>query len=343
MKLMLITTGGTIASVPTEEGFAPRLSGEHLVDACPLLKDFGHDLEILDIFSKDSSNIGPPDWLAIAKALRQFAGTVDAVVVLHGTDTMAWTASALSYLLHGVSVPVVLTGSMLPPGDGSDAPDNIFTAFQFALQLAKNTRAGVCVAFADRLIHGARVTKLDSRRLNAFVSVDYPILGEMVADGSRKIAMLTPFVPSLSGKGPWDDEPVFETDIALVPVFPGMKTAFLDAVIAKKPKAVVLEGFGLGNIPMYTEHGAENLLPSIKRGIEAGIPFIVRTQAPYGGTDLSVYAVGRGALDLGVISARDMTREALMVKLMLLLPLFSNGKLKEHLYAKLCDDIATEP
>ena len=126
----------------------------------------------------------PSDWLVMADCVRDGAAHSDAIVMLHGTDTMAWTASALSYLLNDVSVPVVLTGSMLPAeAPGSDASGNIYAAFHFALQLAMYKRRGVSVAFAGLLLHGPRITKIDSRRKNAFVGVDYPFLGEMRGPG----------------------------------------------------------------------------------------------------------------------------------------------------------------
>ena len=336
MKFLLLTTGGTIASVPSEEGFVPDLPGEKLLEACPQLMGFDHDLEIADIFSKDSSNMHPFDWLTMERSIRKHAPGKDAVVVLHGTDTLAWTASALSYLLYDIDVPVVLTGSMLPPNEpGSDVPDNIHSAFQFALQLAMYKRKGVSVAFADTLIHGPKATKLDSRRKNAFVSVDYPLLGEMRDKGSHKIPWLSAQKPNFSNKRPWGDSPIFETNVSLIPLFPGMRTTFLDSVSANLPKAIVLEGYGLGGVPYMQE----NLLEPIDRGLKAGIPFVLRTQAPFGGTNLSVYEVGQKALSLGVVSAQNMTREALMTKLMLLLPLFQGDELEARLAENLCDDV----
>ena len=342
MKFLLLSTGGTIASVASEQGLVPMLTGEQLLEACPLLMGFEHDLEIADLFCKDSSNMNPDDWLKVANTIRSSSGA-DAVILLHGTDTMAWTAAALSYLLYDVEIPVVLTGSMTPPGEPeSDAPDNIFAAFQFGLQLAMYKRRGVSIAFADILIHGPKAAKIDSRRKKAFASVDYPLLGEMEDKVSHKVAWLTSHSPKISGMGLWNNlvgktqgGPKFETNIALVPIFPGMKAAWLDAVIAAAPKAVVLEGFGLGGVPYL----GESLLEPIKRGLSSGIPFILRTQPIFGGTDASVYEVGRKVMDLGVISAQSMTREALLVKLMLLLPVLGDKKLKENLQGNLCDDV----
>lgn len=336
MKISLLTTGGTIASVESDRGLQPGLAGERLLRACPDLMGFEHDVTIVDLMSKDSSNMNPSDWLVMADCIRDNAAHSDAVVVLHGTDTLAWTASALSYLLNDVPVPVVLTGSMLSAdAPDSDVSENIYAAFHFALQLAMYKRRGVSVAFAGLLLHGPRITKIDSRRKNAFVGVDYPFLGEMRDRGTHKIAWLTAQVPALSAERPWGPSPAVETNIALVPIFPGLSARFLDAVADTGPKAVVLEGYGLGGVPFM----GENLLPAIERGIARGIPFVLRGQAPFGGTDPAVYEVGRRALDLGVLSARNMTREALMSKLMLLLPVSAPSDLERRLGANLCDDV----
>lgn len=336
MKISLLTTGGTIASVESDRGLQPGLAGEQLLRVCPGLMGFEHDVAVVDLMSKDSSNMHPSDWLVMADCVRDSAARSDAIVMLHGTDTMAWTASALSYLLNDVSVPVVLTGSMLSAdAPDSDVSENIYAAFHFALQLAMYKRRGVSVAFAGLLLHGPRITKIDSRRKNAFVGVDYPFLGEMRDRGTHKIAWLTAQVPALSAERPWGPSPAVETNVALVPIFPGLSARFLDAVADTGPKAVVLEGYGLGGVPFM----GENLLPAIERGIARGIPFVLRGQAPFGGTDPAVYEVGRRALDLGVLSARNMTREALMSKLMLLLPVSAPSDLERRLGANLCDDV----
>lgn len=336
MKISLLTTGGTIASVESDRGLQPGLAGEQLLRVCPGLMGFEHEVAVVDLMSKDSSNMHPSDWLVMADCVRDSAARSDAIVMLHGTDTMAWTASALSYLLNDVPVPVVLTGSMLSAdAPDSDVSENIYAAFHFALQLAMYKRRGVSVAFAGLLLHGPRITKIDSRRKNTFVGVDYPFLGEMRDRGTHKIAWLTAQVPALSAERPWGPSPAVETNVALVPIFPGLSARFLDAVADTGPKAVVLEGYGLGGVPFM----GENLLPAIERGIARGIPFVLRGQAPFGGTDPAVYEVGRRALDLGVLSARNMTREALMSKLMLLLPVSAPSDLERRLGANLCDDV----
>ncbi|MCR4818236.1 MAG: asparaginase [Fretibacterium sp.] len=336
MKLILFSTGGTIASVPSEKGLKPGLTGSGLLSLCPDLMGFDHEIDIVDLMSKDSTDIQPGDWLLMAEQVRTHAAEYDAAVLLHGTDTLAWTAAALSYLLHDAGLPVVVTGSMFPPeASGSDASDNLFAAIQFSMQLAMYHRRGVSIAFDGALIHGVRAAKADTRRRHAFVSVDYPLLGEMKDRGTHKIAWLSPQKPEFSQEAcPWGSSPALEQNIALVPLFPGMEARLLDTIIEAGPRAVVLEGFGLGGVP---EGG---VLSAIRRGISSGIPIVMRSQVLFGGTDLGAYEVGRRAEDLGVLSARDMTREALMVKLMLLLPLCPDGgTLGRLLSANLCDDV----
>lgn len=337
MKFAIFATGGTIASAPSDEGLRPALSSEELVALCPDLMGFEHDVLFVDLMSKDSTDMRPDDWLLMADEIRARAPSCDAAIVLHGTDTLAWTAAALSLLLNDLSIPVVLTGSMLPAGVlDSDASDNVFAAVQSAMQLAMYRRGGVSVAFDGTLIHGPRSTKIDARRKHAFISVDYPILGEMRDRDTHKIAWLGPHVPVLSPDRPWGPSPAIERDIALIPIFPGMRAALLDAVIATAPRALVLEGYGMGGVPSTDD----DLLPSIERAVASGTHVVVKGQPLFGGTDLSVYEPGRRAMGLGAISARDMGREALMAKLMLLLPLCpGRDELERLLHEPLCDEV----
>ena len=340
MKFTVFTTGGTIASVPSEDGLQPGMKGRELIALCPELDDFDHEIRVVDLMSRDSSNMQPDDWLTMAEQIRAHASLCEAAVLLHGTDTMAWTAAALSYLLADVDIPVVLTGSMLTADVlNNDVTDNIFSAVQFSMQLAMYRRGGVAIAFDDVLIHGPRAAKADSRRKHAFVSVEYPLLGEMKHRAQYKIPWLNARTPRLSSERPWGATPVLERGVVVLPVFPGMRAHVLNALVDTGPRAIVLEGYGLGGIPFM----GENLLPSIERGVQDGVHFVVRTQAMFGGTDLSVYEVGRKAMDLGAISAHDMTREALVTKLMLTLSMaHSRDELEGLLNKNLCDDVDAE-
>ena len=184
MKFLLLTTGGTIASIASDKGYIPTQNIDNLLNICPLLRECSEDIDIVNLFAKDSSNINPLDWQVIAKSIRTHASKFDAVILLHGTDTMAWTSTALSYLLYDIQQPIVMTGAILPADQpNSDVADNIFSAFQFARQLVLHKRKGVAVAFAESLFHGARITKINSHEKNAFASIDYPLLDSVVRRG----------------------------------------------------------------------------------------------------------------------------------------------------------------
>jgi L-asparaginase len=333
IKLLVLTTGGTIASIASKSGYCPVSMEENFFEFYPLLIDFKVNIKIIEVFIKDSSNICPADWFIIAQTVKKNATNFDAVIILHGTDTLAWTSTALSYLLHDITFPVVLTGSMLPLDKAeSDAADNIYAAVQFAIQLATSQRKGVAVAFADLLIHGPRITKLDSKHKKAFVSIDYPLLGTIIqGENGYKTALLTSNIPKLSGRRPWNYTSIFETDILVVPFYPGLNIKYFNTIIASNPKAIVLEVYsgerGIANIE-------EIYLKQIESAIKAGTLFVLRSQSPFGGI-----IIEEKMRSMGILSAYDMTREALITKLMLLLPIFSGEKLQKNLETNLCDEI----
>ena len=332
MKFAMLSTGGTVASVMTDRGLAPEdLNAERLVKICPALMGFEHDINFISVMNKDSSNITPQDWLVMADKIKSAA---DAVILLHGTDTLAYTASALTYLLNDLNIPVIITGSMLAPEEFNlDAGDNIYEALQFAMQLAMYGRKGVYIAFGGSLIHGLRAYKADSRHLKAFISVDYPVLGEIKDKGGHKIAWLGSKVPAFTAKRPWPDDFKFkfnDAKIIALPVFPGLSADIIDKVCEAGARAIILEGYGLGGAPEY-------LLSAVKNCIANNISVIVRTQALFGGVDLSVYEVGRRLIDAGAIPALNATRESLIAKLTLLLA--SDTFSVNNLNLNICDDI----
>ncbi|MBR1417647.1 MAG: asparaginase [Synergistaceae bacterium] len=339
MKFAMLSTGGTIASVDSDKGLRPdSLNVQRLVEICPALMGFEHDIDFISVMSKDSSDMQPCDWLAMAENIKSVKS--DAVILLHGTDTLAYTASALAYLLNNLNVPVVITGAMLAPQAvgvrretevGSDAGDNIYDAVQFAMQLAMYGRKGVYVAFGGVLIHGLRAYKADSRHVKAFISVDYPVLGEMKDKGGHKIAWLGSKVPAFTPKRPWPDNFNFvNSKIITLPVFPGLSAAVIDKVCELEPRAIILEGYGLGGAP-------ENLLSAIKNCVANNISVIVRTQTLFGGVDLSIYEVGRRLLDVGAVPALNATCDSLIAKLTLLFA--SDTFSVNNLNLNICDDI----
>lgn len=330
-SFLVVSTGGTIASRAGSNGLTPSLPGEELLSFADGVELFG-DITVLDLFSKDSSNMSPEDWKMIAACLRAEETNYDGFLVLHGTDTMAYSASALSFLLPGFAKPVVLTGSMEPIGvPGSDAEDNILCAFSFLSGLHDRGRRGVSIAFHNRLIHGPRSQKILSHETTAFSSINYPHLG------CRKNGeVFLEHTPRLQESYPVDVSSMeLETSIFLVTLFPGFRSRYLFHLADAEPKAIVLEALGLGGVPYL----GENLLPPIAMFREQDIPVVITTQCVYGGVDLSVYEVGRRTLELGVISGKDMTREAIITKLMTVLKNTDKASLESILHCNFCDEI----
>ncbi|HCL78495.1 MAG TPA: L-asparaginase 1, partial [Synergistaceae bacterium] len=301
---LVVSTGGTIASRPGADGLAPSVPGEELLSSVRGTDRFG-TLSVLDLFSKDSSNMAPEDWRIMAKCLLSEEGNYDGVLILHGTDTMAYSASALSFMLPGFSRPVVITGSMLPIGEaGSDAEENILEGLTFLSELCRRGQRGVSIAFHGHLIHGPRSQKILSHDSMAFSSINYPPLGHI--RNGRAVLGQRPF---LREAYPVDVSSLaLETSIFLVTLFPGFRARYLEHILDAKPRTIILEALGLGGIPFL----GENLLPSISRCRDLDIPVVVTTQCVYGGVDLNVYEVGKKALDLGALSGKDMTREAIV-------------------------------
>ena len=334
VEFLVISTGGTIASRPGTHGLTPSLPGEELLSGVRGMDRFGR-ITVLDLLSKDSSNMSPEDWKMMAACLRAEESEYDGFLILHGTDTMAYSASALSFFLPGFSKPVVITGSMLPMGDpGSDAESNILEGFVFLRALAAQGRKGISIAFHGHLIHGPRSQKILSHDSTAFSSINYHELG-CILSGNAVLGK----EPFLAETYPVDVSSLsVENSIFLVTLFPGFRARYLEHLTETQPRAIVLEALGLGGVPYL----GENLLPPIARCREKNIPVIITTQCVYGGVDLSVYEVGRKTLELGAISGKDMTREAIIAKLMITLPTTEPDRLEALLHKNFCDEITPE-
>ncbi|MBQ7060675.1 MAG: asparaginase [Clostridia bacterium] len=298
-KIALISTGGTIACVPTEDGLAPGLSASELLE---LLGGDHSDVSCTDLFSMDSSNIQPEEWITIAEAIKASVGSCDGVVLTHGTDTMAYTASMLSFMLSGIPIPVVLTGAQYPAVyPDSDGRRNL----ENALIAAKSLKGGVYICFGNSLMLGCRAVKTRTTSLSAFESINYPYVGT-VSDG-RLLSLYTPSLPAAFS---------FSTDIdprvALVKLIPGMSPRLLDYCIDCDIHGLVVEGFGLGGMHSIRRNHSE----AIARLMAHGIPVVLTSQCLYEQSSPDIYEVSKPLRDLGVISAGDMTTEAAITKLM---------------------------
>lgn len=300
MKILLLGTGGTIACLPTEQGLAPAYQASDLLQFIPAPQN---EVVSRDLFALDSSNIQPEEWLAMARAVRSAVDEgFDAVVITHGTDTLAYTASMLSFMLRGVPIPVVLTGSQYPIAyPDSDGKANLSHAFISARSLP----GGVYICFGDRVILGCRSVKVRSMSLNAFESINYPNVGA-IAQG-RFIPLTTPPAPQ---------EFIFdarvEPNVALVKLIPGTSPSLFSMLPDTGCRGVVVEAFGLGGVHNIRRNHTEAIAALVQRGI----PVVLTTQCLYEYSRPDVYEVSHALAGGGVISARDMTTEAAVTKLM---------------------------
>ena len=251
----------------------------------------------------DSSNIRPEEWQMIAETVFAKKDSYDGMVISHGTDTMAYTASAVTFMLPNIPVPVVFTGSQLPLADVlSDGPDNL----RFAFAMAASGNPGVFLAFDRKIMLGCRAVKVRASGFSAFESINARYAATvsnlgLVVDRER--------LPVPSGKPAL--KPEISQDVFLLKLTPGLHPAIFEMLGAMGYKGIVIEAFGLGGINVLNKG-----LRGIQRAIEDGISIVVTTQCLYDSSDLRVYQVGNRLLDLGVIQGRDMTTEAAMCKLM---------------------------
>jgi L-asparaginase len=300
-NLLLLTTGGTIASMPGSDGLEPHRSGvmEREIDQ---LRTY-YDITVRDVMCLDSSNIRPEEWQFIARSIYEMRGDFDGIVVSHGTDTMAYTASAVTFMLPDIDIPVVFTGSQLPLADVlSDGPDNLRTAFA----MAASEKPGIFLAFDRKVMLGCRAVKVRATDFSAFESVNARYAAQITGLGLRVNEQVIPKV-----KGPARLMDKISNDVFLLKLTPGLSPKIFDALVGMGYKGVVVEAFGLGGVNVLNEG-----LNGIRAAMDAGMSVVITTQCLYDSSDLKVYQVGNKLLELGVIQGRDMTTEAAMTKLM---------------------------
>ncbi len=301
--ILLLATGGTIASKPSGEGLTPGIDSEELLKCVPEAADICR-VTARQLFSLDSSNVHADHWLATADCIEKNFEDYDGFVITHGTDTMAYTAAALSYLIQYSPKPVVITGSQKSIYErDTDARRNLLDALRYA---SWDSAYGVAVVFDGKAIIGTRARKMRTRSFNAFSSIDYPELA-IIREGR-----VIPYI-----EAPKPASPVFyremDPKVFVLRLVPGQDGAIFD-YLAQRYDAVVVEGFGMGGLPMY-EDG--RLLEGVKRFTQAGRTLVMTTQVPHEGSDLGVYQVGvRVKNEIEMIEAHTMTIEAIVTKLM---------------------------
>ena len=322
-RIALLATGGTIACRKTPDGLTPALRASQMLHSVPCRAD----VEIIprDVFSMDSSNIQPEEWSVLARAVDAAMQDCDGVVITHGTDTMGYTAAALSYMLHGQTKPVILTGSQLPLGAPlSDAETNL----SCAIEAACKGIPGTYVCFARKLIHGTRAVKTHTMSFDAFSSVNRSLAGIVDSEGVR-------FMRPQKINGPYQFRPEVDSRVFLLKLVPGTQPDVLDFVVQAGYRGLVIEAFGLGGL----HYIRRNLVEKLRMLRQQGVRVMVLTQCMYEKADLSIYEVGNQLLKTDVISGMDMTTEAAVTKLMWAL---AQDDPDELLASDLCGEVRTD-
>jgi len=320
-SLLIIYTGGTIGMVhDPETGSLVPIDFRYISEHVPELKKFGYDLHSVSFDPViDSSNIDPGVWIRMAEIIEERYDDFDGFVVLHGTDTMAYSASALSFMLENLNKPVILTGSQLPIGLlRTDGKENLINAIEIAAANENGAASvpEVCIYFDNKLSRGNRTTKLSAEHFDAFNSPNYPFIAEVglhLKYNRNHIALPKKNSKLIVNK-------VFNTNVAILKLFPGITRNLVQAIINTKGlKGLIIETFGSGNAPTY-DWFLEELLRFIKKG---GIILNV-TQCHGGSVEMGLYETSRQMLSAGVVSGKDITSEASVTKLMFLLGKYSS-------------------
>jgi len=327
-KILLIGTGGTIASVPTENGLLPGRSADEILALAPEICSFC-TVDCVQPISMDSTNIRPGHWIKLTEVIRSNYDQYDGFVITHGTDTMAYTAAALSYLIQNSPKPIVCTGAQIPAGErNSDAGRNLADAFLYACDDRSN---GVQIVFSGSVICGTRARKNYSKRFDAFGSINFP---EIARVQSGKILRFIEDRPGgevtfFSGLNP---------NVGILKLVPGMRRDVMRFLL-ECYDGLVIESFGVGGIPEYADFYGE-----IETALAAGKLIVITTQVPNEGSDIAVYHVGNVLKKQGgVIEAYDMTVEAALTKLMWVLNRDGSIEEKKQLfYRPIYHDILQE-
>lgn len=305
-KYLVITTGGTIASAVTEKGLAPKMSPEELVTYFKPSPEI--ELDVKPLMAKDSTNMQPEDWLLIAETIKAEEENYDGFIVTHGTDTMAYTAAALSYLLYRFTKPVVMTGSQIPLGmQYTDAESNLQDALLF---ISDTDLTGVFIVFNGLAMVGTRAVKTKTQSYDAFESINYPYVARIMHGKINHMYQPKPESLNLPAR----NKLVLDPNIFMLKAFPGMTVDIFDYLL-EHAHAVIIESFGNGGLPFERR----NLLPGIQKLTDAGIPVVITTQILEEGQDIALYEVGQRVVEAGGITAGDMNTEAIVAKLMWLL------------------------
>lgn len=321
-QVCIIYTGGTIGMMPTENGYAPN------PEAFPQVMEQIHDINLngfptYEVISLsrllDSSNITYEEWNEIGRVIRDRYHDFDGFVVLHGTDTMAYTASAMSFMLEGLSKPVIFTGSQIPLCClRSDGIDNLVTSMLVA---ASSEVSEVCLYFGGQLLRANRATKISADGLEAFSSPNYPRLAEI----GTSIVYRKKNLRQRSAE-PFHLHEIGPVPIAVLKIFPGIQYPLFETIFSGSMRGVVLEAFGAGNIP--DNDGLSNIFAAAKKH---GVVLTVCSQCSNGNVHIGTYAASMHLKAAGAVSGHDMTTEAAVAKLYYLFSRYDDTKVIKRL------------
>lgn len=303
-KICLLFAGGTIGMVknPRTGALQPASSAVDIIKDFPEIQKY-LSLDFKVVINMDSSNMNPSHWTLLAQKIHSLYDQYDGFVVAQGTDTMAYSASALSFALQNLSKPIVFTGSLIPLNEiGSDGRNNLI----YACLTAKEDIAEVCIVMANKILRGNRAKKYHESFVAVFHSPNFPALGELgrptqLNDWRKK-----------RRKRKLIYNPNFNPNISVMKLFPGFDPTIIEKVIERGAKGIIIEAFGPGNVPFLENSIVEQMSNATKKGI----PFVIANQMEKGVTNLTAYEAGLKAAKAGAISSMDMTTEATVAKLM---------------------------
>lgn len=334
-RVMIIYTGGTFGMTYDESGVLIPFDFSLIKEQLPALRNLFLEITVVSFIKPiDSSNISPEHWKAIGEIIFENYQAQDGFVVLHGTDTMAFTASAISFMLPNLAKPVIFTGAQLPISQPrSDARENLITSLEIASakQDSKPLVPEVCIYFDYQLLRGNRSKKVESMHFDAFESGNYPVLAKAgVKIDYNLSAISTPSTGTLRLLS------TFDSSVAILKLFPGISPQMVDAVLnTEGVKAVIVETYGSGNAPT-----APWFVHSLKSAVGRGLILLNVSQCPGGMVEQGRYETSKTLADIGVISGGDITLEAAVTKLMLLLAEFGSEETRARIGVSLAGEMA---